>query len=45
MNEKFKYIDFLVDNRYKSKDECNKRVLTITHGEEFRDQTFFIEIQ
>ena len=44
-DEQFKHIDFLVDNGYISKDEGNKRVLTITHGEEFRDQTFFIEIQ
>ena len=44
-NEQFKHIDFLVDNEYIPKDEGNKRVLTITHGEEFRYPTFFVEIQ
>ena len=44
-DEQFKHIDFLVDNGYITKDEGNKRVLTITHGEEFRYPTFFVEIQ
>ena len=41
----YKHIDFLVDNRYISEDEGNRRVLKITNGEEFRYPTFFVKIQ